>query len=524
MDGPQIGSIVINIIFIITIVILLIYKFKKNDISYDNIIKVIQILFIILITGILILLLATTYILKEKHDIGSRIQQECKDMFLEKERGDYKVYETYTSTIEPIYKTIFLLLAYIISFVSIVVTIIIGVNYKSINIVTNTVTNYALIFMVELSILTVVVLWFISIFTYSETNTKYQFSISPFYGNSIIPLWRIIINQIFTIVPVIIIVFLLIYIYLANTQNNEIYINTLRIVQMILITAIIILPVISYFMYKFELITNNYKASIDNLNSQLSDSVVEKNEAIANFDNFMENGNSAASNIDNKFLYALHTPNNLDIKVVVVPDAIKPYILQPYLKGKLLYSLKSSLVAYYHEKKNNSILKDYTNNILTIKILTDNNSVVDDIANKELNLIKTYFEDYLTSGILTIINKTTSRDNTETNILNAFINTINTSIIQNKDAFEKTNPMNKEVRDTLYILRNNTEIKDTVNNYYSFVRLVLYILLFMFLYTIYKQFVSDNISGEKYKIWAIMILVILILGGSAAFLSKELWL
>ena len=79
------------------------------------------------------------------------------------------------------------------------------------------------------------------------------------------------------------------------------------------------------------------------------------------------------------------------------------------------------------------------------------------------------------------------------------------------------------LKDVLYKLRTNKNIENTINKYFNSIKIVIYFVIFIVLYYIYKQ-IAANYPYQGYTIWSIGLLLLLIVGFIISFLSKELWI
>jgi len=459
--------------------------------------KIIKIVFTIILVILIIILLVGVYLLKEKHTIGLNIQKECGDMYFELDRGDYRAYQAYESYVKNMYISVFMILAVYGLLVILYLTTVIGnitknnINFKD--------KKFYILVVSFLTILTLFILWLISLITYKDGSSKYKFTISPF--RMLIPVWRVVLNQILMLVAILLIFGYLYYNEYIVENNLNSFIN---IAIISIIALLIILPIASAFINDFERVIKEYQTNIEFLNTNMSADIVKENNAVINFDTFKEFGIDYDITTSEKYKYALHTEDNTDINVYVPPE-LKPYILTPYLKGTLLMSFKKSLISYYNTKQTNKIT---------------------DILNvNERKIIKEHFEDFLETEIITLLNKNQNDlTDPEKKKLEEFKEVLNNYVIINKEVLGKTNPVTMKVRDHLYKMRNNKNIENTLAKYFTIIKIFLYGLLIVILYYIYKEVMTKIDKNIAFKIWSVMIMIILIVGFIAAFLSKEFWL
>jgi hypothetical protein len=462
------------------------------DLPLNNIAKygIIFVLVTILIV-VIILSLVSIYILKEKHTVGLMIQKECDGIYFEKERGDYKVYEVYYSTIKNIYTAIYLLMMIVLTFYLFIIAIWTGIYlYKNNKIQIEFSRIFIFQLLIIVSIILIFIFWLISTAAYNKVNSKYEFTLSPF--NTLISTWRILTNQILTLIYVLVI-FAIIY-FKESYITDDTLKQFLQLFLIFILVGVFILPSMSAFINSIEKVIKEYEIDFLKLKN-IPEDIIKENEAIVNIDEFKEYGLKHDIPPQDKPLYAKHIEKLSDINFAV-PEEIKPYILVSNLQGILLTSFKLKLIDYYIKRNKNTI------------------------TNTNLTEFKDYLGDYLEPEILRIIN-TNTRSADETKQLNDFIEIINTHIITNR-VFDKTDQVPLDMKDVLYKLRTNKNIENTINKYFNSIKTVIYFVIFIVLYYIYIQ-IAANYPDQGYTIWSIGVLVLLIIGFIISFLSKELW-
>ena len=103
-----------------------------------------------------------------------------------------------------------------------------------------------------------------------------------------------------------------------------------------------------------------------------------------------------------------------------------------------------------------------------------------------------------------------------------FVSIFNNTIISNP-SFTKVSPFTQEIKDRLTNLRKNKDMRDVVNNYYSTVLVIVYLIAFSFAYIIYHT--SYKMDSERTTQIVSLVMFGLILAiGFIGWFTKEFWL
>jgi len=110
----------------------------------------------------------------------------------------------------------------------------------------------------------------------------------------------------------------------------------------------------------------------------------------------------------------------------------------------------------------------------------------------------------------------------EKKTVDVFVSIFNNTIISNP-SFTKVSPFTQEIKDRLTNLRKNKDMRDVVNNYYSTVLVIVYLIAFSFAYIIYHT--SYKMDSERTTQIVSLVMFGLILAiGFIGWFTKEFWL
>jgi hypothetical protein len=296
---------------------------------------------------------------------------------------------------------------------------------------------------------------------------------------------------------------------------EEISTTVVFMVVGLIVSLIIIIPLFIKSAQAFHLnISENYSkeskelnnAIIDYKNSNNWDSLrkeLEKNITLDNRANSHPDSELSAridlldsttfTKYENRlYMYLPHILDNNHIKGVSIPQELKSIIETKYLAGELSIEMKEEFIkTYYRHKDNNDkITKEslegsdknllpYLKNSVRIKIF-------DGGGNKEIGLL-------------------------------------NKHILLN-DNFKKGNPLPGEIIRKLELMRKDTTIKKTVENYFSSINMITSIILIFIAYYIYHNIIYPNDVDIKIQYVSMLVFIIMLILGIIGWWMKELWL
>lgn len=494
-------------------------------------------LYLILVIAV-ILLLWNGFTMKGAYDYGLGLQEECYQEFLERERPEYHIYKTYTEgPVRKNFETAFFMLWSIITII-IIVYIIIEI-LSAIFIITtkqDSVKSLPKIKIWELYVQGLVVAGLVTILgIWSSGINKGAVNINPFdmppyivgqgnYDDS--EKNKIIKNQIGLIIAIIIILIVLLIIFKIRYYNNTnvIDINLLsnnnQIHFIILaIICLIFIPIISNVIANFQNVVKQYYENETINNDEALNNIIQKSlsnnkikteiqqNIVKSNPSILDNGGTLPNldddnNIykDEYYSYVTHILNDADVRAINIPPEIKKYIQPIYLRGEYIIELKKEFAKIY-EKSNTTAIKP------------------EEFKEKASNIIKFLITDIQE---LLLNKKYKELSESEKKSIDVFVSIFNNTIVTNP-SFTKVSPFTQEIKDKLTQLRKNKDMRNVVNNYYSTVLIIVYIIAFSFAYIIYHSLYKENTEKTTQVVSIIMFGLILVIGFIGWF-TKEFWL
>lgn len=505
---------------------------------------VLGILYTMLVVAIFIIIIAA-YDIKNSYELGANLEQQCNNIFMEKERADHHAYSCYMAendystkiTKAGIFKNNYgsvkerLKTAYE-SLLSSIVTIIL---ILSIIIVIGTfVANYTNLWcknrecwvnllqyiVIIVSLITLSILWINGNYTTITENpvtllNPYK-SILYFEAPSQV-YWKdktidgMIISHVAYISLILITV--IISFYLINEiSEHKIPGTFIWGVGIILFMLLIIIPLFIKSAQAFELnIATTYKKNTDALttlietyegsNKEIWGRIKRELESNINADErFKSNTESyeiqSISNInkEDRYKYLTHIVNKDNLIGIPIPQELKSIIRPEYLAGERSIEFKKDLIdanILYNDDNNKTITKDSLN--------TDENY--------------DFLQKYLKEDVRIKI-KDGKGDN--------YLKLLNNHILLS-DNFKKGNPFPPDIIKILAEMRKNTSIKHTVDEYFSKINIITTFILILIAYYIYHNLYPNDID-IKIQYVAMFSFVIILIFGLIGWLLKEMWL
>jgi hypothetical protein len=504
-------------------------NFLENNIRPNIIWAIVFICYIMLIYAI-IEIMRVAFILKEAYEFGENLEKQCDGIFMEKERGDYIVYTSYTVTSTnlddcskvtmgniqkrlSVAYTVLISIVIIVLIVSFITTLILGVPLIS------NITDSAQDKGVKLLLYGYIIGLIISqIILFSYWVYKTTDVLNPFTGVIKDDLNKFdlqpMVNNHLTYI-VLVLVSILLVLYMPKFMDSVIstdgtYENYIPKLYPLTIFLFITLMIVMYLFIKsakaFQTnIKDTYTTTTFKLNNLITDRIKTntflRKELEKNITLDERSTNSIASRVDlldettfNKykcslFAYLPHIDDKKNIAGIPIPQELKSIIEQSFLAGSQSIELKEALIDLYYKYKENE----------TVMTTSDLKS----------SSIKLYLKKDL-------------REDIENKNSDEIVKLINTHVILN-DSFKRGNPLPADMVQLLKKLREDTSIKDTVNGYYSVISIITYIVLIIIAYAIYhviyKRF--ENIAIQYISLFAVVLLVII---GFIGWWAKEMWL
>ena len=544
------------LVFVVLVSFLRFGSLPTNGITYNTLLKFFQdiniraniiwafvmICYIMLIYAI-IEITRVAFILKGAYEFGENLEKQCDGVFMEKERGDYNVYTSYTTTstdLEDCSKvsmgdiqkrlsvayTVLISIVIIALFISFISTFILAMQIVP-KITGDRISkpatepdaapkNIGINSLISVYIFGLIISQIIlfSYWIYKTTDV-----LNPFTGVikdnlNKFDLQTIVNNHITYIVLVLVSILLTLYmpsfIGLITTNYTGEYNDYTDKLYPLTIFLFITLMIVMYLFIKsakaFQTnIKDTYTTTTIKINNLIIDKIKKNNllrkELEKNITLDERSTNNIASRVDlldettfkkykcSLFAYLPHIDDKKNIGGIPIPQELKSIIEQSFLAGAQSIELKEVLVDLYYKYKE-------TEKVMTRRDL-------------KTSTIKLYLKKDLRTNI--------ENENSE-----EIVNLINTHVILN-DSFKRGNPLPADIVQLLKRLREDTTIKHTVNGYYSVISIITYIVLIIIAYAIYHAIYIQyqDIAIQYISLFAVVLLVII---GFIGWWAKEMWL
>lgn len=470
----------------------------------NNALKIISLTTIALIVFIILTIIISwlinlnvAYKLHQAKDVGKHNQDKCGEFFLEGETSRNLIYEKYKEGIEQKQKNItstllymFLILITIVWIVSIIVLYIIVTKRGDKNICDD--TNFIKLFKCKKFIFSAVITllytgtFIVSVISRSKLNDKLSFLIG-----SVSEKKTLIGNQLAYMLSILgytMVVYLIYRFYILKGSEN---VDNISHSMLLIIVANILLaiftPIMSGSIFKLNKNINEfyYNNVVSTDDSSSLNSLIQRdyiiNDALYNhlriniqrLEDLNELPMIDDEYKDKLYKYVMHTTNMAELRNIVVPEILYQYIEKKYLQGEGLLILKEDLLKYYNGTLNSSNIKKYLKSNLT------NNEV------KTFNdLLKKY--------------------------------------VKTNDTYKMSNSITSDIRNKLLLLRQNTSMEKTVDEYYKSMKKISFIIFVIGFYIIFHNLYNSN---DKFRqIYSFVILFIMIFFGFIGWAFKQLWL
>jgi hypothetical protein len=505
-------------------------NFFENYIRTNIIWAIVTICYIMLIYAI-IEIMRVAFILKGAYEFGENLEKQCDGIFMEKERGDYNVYTSYTVTstnlddcskvsMGDIQKRlsvpymVIVSIVIIVLIVSFITTLILGLPLINNITLSSEGTGVKLLLYGYIIGLIISQIILFSYWVYKTTDV-----LNPFTGVikddlNKFDLQPMVNNHLTYIVLVLVSILLILYMpqfmYPFLAQTNDTYEDYIPKLYPLTIFLFITLMIVMYLFIKsakaFQTnIKDTYTTTTVTLNNLIIDRIktntLLRKELEKNITLDERSINSIASRVDlldentfkkykcSLYAYLPHIDDKKNIAGIPFPQELKSIIEQSFLAGEQSIELKEALIDLYYKYKENE----------TVMTPSDLKS----------SSIKLYLKKDL-------------REDIENKNSDEIVKLINTHVILN-DSFKRGNPLPADMVQLLKKLREDTSIKDTVNGYYSVISIITYIVLIIIAYAIYHVIYTNfqNIAIQYISLFAVVLLVII---GFIGWWAKEMWL
>lgn len=485
------------------------------------------------------IIIISAYDIKNSYVLGANMEKQCGSVFMEKDRADFHVYSCYTESndyvkpggvfsnnngsIKQRLKTAYeILLSGII--IIILVTTLVSVVISWFNNYNNEKLRIQWIGLVLLTIFGIAILF--SLWMKGNYETGNPISLfNPYKDISYIykevddySKWRkntidkVVINQIAYIIIMLITV--ITSLYLTNTLLHE---ESYKIpelfiwgVGIILVILLVIIPLFIKSARAFEIdIAGKYeRENKEKLNKLIINYKNENSETWLRIKTELENNITIDKRSNSKldtfekislsdstykdyephlYMYLTHIVNKDNIIGIPIPQNLKSLLKPEYLAGERSIELKEDFIKAH-------------------MIYTDTKKT---ITKQTINAEYQFLKQYLKNDVKI------KMGDAEYKLLNSYILV--------SDNFKKGNPLPIDIITQLAKMRKDTTIKNTVNEYFTKINIITWLVLLFIMYYIYHNIYPNNVE-IKIQYVSMIVFILILIFGIIGWWMKEFWL
>lgn len=302
-----------------------------------------------------------------------------------------------------------------------------------------------------------------------------------------------------------------------------------------LIAILIVIPIITSYITPFNIIKTKYIEDTTDINQQITTEITTnanndlKNSIIKNIISYEASQGKEfklpelGSYSNNYYEYLKHSENNVDLQKIVIPESLKRYLNPDSLQDENILKLKFDIYDFYKAGTKYNLDEDDTDLREQYHINTSggDNALIN--FKNNLDRRAKYKIGNILVSLIDILLKTSNLSDEELKIKKNFLETLNNTIIGNIHLGTIDMVLPRTIKNKLFELREDKEMKEKIDGFYSIARLLCFFILFIILYIVYKQFMNNNPeAGMKYLALAIIVLLIILI--ALGFLIKETWM
>jgi hypothetical protein len=300
-----------------------------------------------------------------------------------------------------------------------------------------------------------------------------------------------------------------------------------------IIVLILLMPFTSYFMYNIKVKNVKYSDHVDKINDNIKGILDNDTDPIV-VNNLIRNIINSEGRNDPTFDptdrindpsfrlsdYIKHSENYVDIHSIVIPEDLRRYINPSFLRGDNLIYLKKALVEFYYECNQKSYgisSKDVASNY-HINSFEEHQATFDKPLSKIAPFLMQNLRDIL--GEIPINqeqfpNKITQKQN--------LLDTLNRTVVHNKNTFDRTNVMPQEIYNQLRQLREDKTLENDTHSFYAIAKGIIYSGVILVSYIVFHTVYSKNPDFAGKAIAGALILLIIFIC-YVGFFTKDIWL
>jgi len=439
-------------------------------------------LFICVILGVLIswiLSINAALKLHESSKVGKANQENCGEYYLEGESARSLIYDTFINDIKSSQENT-------LAFMLILVIVIIGVMFGISAYLT---VKYEQEGWILLLISTIVYLgvFIFSIISRTGLNNKISFMIGS--SNEESKLLGSQIGYLIGVLLLIVLSFIIYTIYFPGGGNLDITSNHFMYILGCMVILTIFIPVITSDIFKLNSNINDYyyKKVAGEDDKSLNKKVETAYTSNPLLENHLRINIQRLKNLEELpvideeykkelYKYVMHGMNMAELRNIVIPEQLLNNINSKYLKGENIIVLKNDLLGYY------------------------NGGSIDNL--------KKYFKDNSNRYIGGLT------DSTLTTLLNTHV--------RNNDTYKINNNIPSDIRNLMQELRQNTQMEDTVAEYYKKIgTITIALFIFGFYFIFHRIYEQTDMFRQSI---ALIMMVLMVFVGFLGWFFKELWL
>lgn len=445
-------------------------------------------LFICVILGVLvswILSINAALKLHESSKVGKANQENCGEYYLEGESARSLIYDTFINDIKSSQENT-------LAFMLILVIIIIGVMFCIFGYLSYAYSKKPDKSGKTLSLLIGLIAAYLGVFIFSVIsrsglNNKISFMIGSSNEAS-----KLVGSQIGYLLGITVLIGLSFFVYnniFSNGEDVSISPNHFMYILGCMVILTIFIPVITSDIFKLNSNINDYyytkvvgeddKSLNKKLDSAYTSNPLLENHLRINIQRLKNLEELPVIDEEYKkelYKYVMHGMNMAELRNIVIPEQLLNNINSKYLKGENIIVLKNDLLGYY------------------------NGGSIDNL--------KKYFKDNSNRYIGGLT------DSTLTTLLNTHV--------RNNDTYKINNNIPSDIRNLMQELRQNTQMEDTVAEYYKKIG-TLTIALFIFGFYLIFHRIYEQTDMFRQSI-ALIMMVLMVFVGFLGWFFKELWL
>jgi hypothetical protein len=445
-------------------------------------------LFICVILGVLVSWLISINAALKLHEsskVGKANQENCGEYYLEGESARSLIYDTYTNNIKSSQEnTLAYMLVLVVIIVGVMLCIFIYLSYaynekrdksgKTLSLLIGLTAAYLGVFI-------------FSVISRSGLNNQISFMIGGSNEES-----KLLGSQIGYLLGITVLTGLSFFVYnnfFPGGENVAISPNHFMYILGCMIILTIFIPVVTSDIFKFKTKIEDYYYTkvVGEDDKSLNKKVETAYASNSLLENHLRINIQRLKNLEELpvideeykkelYKYVMHGMNMAELRNIIIPEQLLNNINSKYLKGENIIVLKNDLLGYYNGGSIDNLKKYFKD---------DNNKYIGGLTDsKLLSLLNTH--------------------------------------VRNNDTYKINNNIPSDIRNLMQELRQNTQMEDTVAEYYKKI-VTITIALFIFGFYLIFHRIYEQTDMFRQSV-ALIMMVLMVFVGFLGWFFKELWL